>query len=795
MSSEDDSPVKSMTPSPEFGGGFRDGSDNKHDGPPVDESDSFLDDFDPSDLEQTLGQDTSAWLNETQSALSPDLAPTNETTAELSSNSFEFATPQGGGWSGSKSQRHESASRSLEKSNVRARLAFEETNNSETSSSGSSPDVSPVRVVHTHVLQSPGQLFTEPPETPAGFRDLGVGPGEWAEQAMMHVGENGENARTPPQVEDSASDEISTLRHDVARFADGATGSGVFGGGAKNKDKAVGAGGETHRTTTNTLRQSNETKYPGNELSTDAFAAAAAEFEICELKRAVQKLALQESGREYQSTEDKEEEGVQEVDDSTDDEVAVVKKEQVVVKQQEVDDDNEEEEIVEEEDVFEEEDTFEERDAFEEEDVFEEEDTFEGEIGHPAPVPEDNGKAVPKVAPEPRFKTASQLLDDGAESKIDSVETEPARLKTETAARRDRRDDAIEAESTEAARKAAYAAQEAAYAAENEAAAHEQALERERETQALAVMEKEAQAAEATDRAMLAAAARKRYAVAAAAAAAERAAASEKADAKKADAERAAAAKAADEPADDARAAAAKTADERAYFERAADAAAARRSTPTTTGRALTSASPNASVEETGTATSYAGSVSWEHEKLEASDEGEASPLCEEGEAPPSVIAPVTVSPNLATKQALARVKMTQTRRRELLLRETLLEREAVVAELAKRRVAAEGHRRDEQPERSHRQPTSPSPSSLALTHQLETPTSTTTRLGSARRVSARGDAVARSSADALEQVRPFPCTTFRLCHCPHYEADTFFFIVSGERETVTATAGSRSGV
>lgn len=149
MSSEDDSPVKSMTPSPEFGGGFRDGSDNKHDGPPVDESDSFLDDFDPSDLEQTLGQDTSAWLNETQSALSPDLAPTNETTAELSSNSFEFATPQGGGWSGSKSQRHESASRSLEKSNVRARLAFEETNNSETSSSGSSPDVSPVRVAHT----------------------------------------------------------------------------------------------------------------------------------------------------------------------------------------------------------------------------------------------------------------------------------------------------------------------------------------------------------------------------------------------------------------------------------------------------------------------------------------------------------------------------------------------------------------------------------------------------------------------------------------------------------------------
>ena len=115
--------------------------------------------------------------------------------------------------------------------------------------------------------------------------------------------------------------------------------------------------------------------------------------------------------------------------------------------------------------------------------------------------------------------------------------------------------------------------------------------------------------------------------------------------------------------------------------------------------------------------------------------------------------------------------------------------------EFAKRRVAAEGHRRDEQPERSHRQPTSPSPSSLALTHQLETPTSTTTRLGSARRVSARGDAVARSSADALEQVRPFPCTTFRLCHCPHYEADTFFFIVSGERETVTATAGGRSGV
>ncbi|MDX8402362.1 MAG: hypothetical protein R8K47_07015, partial [Mariprofundaceae bacterium] len=73
-------------------------------------------------------------------------------------------------------------------------------------------------------------------------------------------------------------------------------------------------------------------------------------------------------------------------------------------------------------------------------------------------------------------------------------------------------------------------------------------------------------------------------------------------------------------------------------------------------------------MEETGTATSYVGSVSWEHEKLEASDEGEASPLCEEGEAPPSVIAPVTVSPNLATKQALARVKMTQTRRRELLL-------------------------------------------------------------------------------------------------------------------------------
>lgn len=636
MSSDEDSFVKSVTPSPEPAQGG-DGT--------FDDNNSFLDDFDPSDGEQTRLQDgdTSAWLNGSHDALSPELDNVTNSPKLSDGGSFEFATPEGA-WSVGKS-RHEAYSPVGQKSSVKTKLSFED----DEDVAHTSPDVSIGQdtVPDANIFTPPGHVG--PPQTPAGFRDLGVGPEQWTEQALNAMHE---------------TDSIETLKSEVARFS-----------------------------IESAARETLEV-FDDKAVDDDITAVVQdAEVEIAEMREAVTELALEESRKKVLQVDDV----LEEVEASE------------VVETPFVPDEVEEDlyaqavssEAVGEPAVYQEvvEEVVAEEEAVEEE-------VPEEKLPVPAPVLEETSETVPEAVPdalvenqgpsgfapeEPTF--VSQELGSEPPQETDT-DTFLFAMETETATRNATaevllRDAELKINSVETSMREQREEKERKRLAEIERQQQQQQqkdsddlarLELKKEAHALQQLEREAQEAETAARAMLAAAARKREAVAAAAA-----------------------------------------------------AAAVR-----------TPMSPKVTsvFEEDGHASVSQNPVLED----EASQSDASSDVT--SDSPASAID----VKSLSTKEALARVK--NARRRELLLRRTLLERDAVATELA-RRNALERERNETRKETSivfasTRALSTPSPKAVGTSYDSRTPTSSL-RLGSARRVSTR-DALTRTRQDALEQ-------------------------------------------
>jgi len=91
MSSAGSSPARSVTPSPEPRSAPAGETDRSAD------FDSFLDDFDPSEGDDTARvEDASAWLDGSPGGqeLSPEVTRARPNAGDDSASSFEFATPE-----------------------------------------------------------------------------------------------------------------------------------------------------------------------------------------------------------------------------------------------------------------------------------------------------------------------------------------------------------------------------------------------------------------------------------------------------------------------------------------------------------------------------------------------------------------------------------------------------------------------------------------------------------------------------------------------------------------------------
>ena len=778
MSSAGSSPARSVTPSPE-----------PQSAPEADRSaefDSFLDDFDPSDGDNTARvEDASAWLDGSPGgpALSPDATSARPSAGNDSASSLEFATPEfaasasrglearGGALDGDASDGDarddaNDANRDDRDADVRergggaraVRLSFEDGDVPHGYADVSEGDVSTdvdadADVLSTlDVLASPGAAAARrgragggagaPPETPAPLRGLGVGPDEWAREALATLGIEQGDASIVEREAREASAETSDAADaaDVERNGDA---SGCL------PDDAAGVGPAAPAS----LRVRAATPVE------PAFLVSDAEAEIREMRGAVARMALAEERDETEeATIEATEEATEEARERDEKPLETPNSEAFTR-------------------------------AAEEDGADGASDADEGPgpvETHPEPSPDapaaaeaptrfaNPDAAFPEAAPRAFLKKAAEtagasadeavatspppraeaprISDTAASADTVAVPPLPARAGHPTPALEKEAsssvleeseallDDAVEAEAPssvardEAARAASAYLEEARRAeraatrkmAELESSLADAAAETEtrrletladarsaaeasEDADAIAALEREAEEAEAAARAMLAAAARKREAVLAAAAAASAAAAPKP------------------KPV---------------------------RSPAASSAVRVTSRAPGEDDEGSFEASEETFAESYLRDvpaPVRRSEETIADPPIAAPESPPTADRAASRSP-LTTKQALDRVKQARTHRRETTLRRVALERDAVAAELERRAEASlrRGKESEKESALSLASRASPSPSSGTPGTGTGPRAVRASSLGSARRVAAR-DAVARTRADALE--------------------------------------------
>ena len=724
-----------MTPSPEPRSAPAGETDRSAD------FDSFLDDFDPSEGDDTTRvEDASAWLDGSPGGqeLSPEVTRARPNAGDDSASSFEFATPEfaASASRGSGNARRGESSRdaALDKDvdDVRARLTFKNADAqlgrpvAASSDSDVSTDVdADADVLSTlDVLTSPGAAAAgrkkvggeknAPPETPAPLRGLGVGPDEWAREASQALAFNSTVRDFDDGVEaarDAATKAFSSFNtafvheeESALREADGANSAVVVAAEPRDSRAAAAAAASS-------------------PLPLAATLLSDAEAEIREMRDAVAKMALEESDAKEEEEEEVKEEKVEKDEEEKKEEKDEEEEATFSARADRTSEDPPETNPSESDARSEEEEDR--HTALEAPNASE---GFADDRREDAALPESADAAAVKIprdadpAPpaalffekEAKTPSSSSRLEDedgdadeaeeGEDERLSSVSS--VRADSDEAAQRQKsavEDDASREEEAEEdvserchsrAEPFFSSAEKSPAAAAAETAVVPSALgdtdaraeaEASLEADAIAALEREAEEAEAAARAMLAAAARKRDAVLAAAAA-------------------------------------------------AAAAAPGTTGPPPPEPHDVSSNAFSASFSSPSDVSQE--DVSVDAEDVSSAAETKERELLDGADRDGGSSGDFLVSPRPTTKQALDRVKQARARRRETLLTRVALERDVIAAELERRADKEEKETVQEMASR-------PSPSPFGSATRASS-------LGSARRVAAR-DAVARTRAAALE--------------------------------------------
>jgi len=710
--------------------------------------DSFLDDFDPSEGDDTTRvEDASAWLDGSPGGqeLSPEVTRARPNAGDDSASSFEFATPEfaASASRGSGNARRGESSRDAaldddgaadvyaakDVDDVRARLTFKNADPQlgRPVAAGSDSDVSTdvdadADVLSTlDVLTSPGAAAAgrkkvggeknAPPETPAPLRGLGVGPDEWAREASQAL---------------AFSPTVRDFDDGVEAARDAATKAYAFNTRVHEEESArVEADGADAVVVAAEPRDSRAAAAAPafSPLPLAATLLSDAEAEIREMRDAVAKMALEESDAKQEEEEEEVKEEKVEKDEEEKKEEKDEEEEATFSARADRTSEDPPETNPSEEDARSEEE--EERHTSPEAPNASE--GFADDRREDAALPESADAAAVKIprdadpAPPPAFffekeaKTPSSpsRLEDEDRDADEAEEGEDERLSSVSSVRADSdeaaqtqksavEDDASREEEAEEdvserfhsrAEPFLSSAEKIPAATAAETAVVPSALgdtdaraeaEASLEADAIAALEREAEEAEAAARAMLAAAARKRDAVLAA-------------------------------------------------------AAAAAAAPPGTTGPPPPEPRDVSSTAEASFSSPSdvsQGDASVDAEDVSSAAETKERELLDGADRDGGSSGDLLVSPRPTTKQALDRVKQARARRRETLLRGVARERDVIAAELERR---ADKEEKETVLEMASR----PSPSPFGSATRASS-------LGSARRVAAR-DAVARTRAAALE--------------------------------------------